>query len=211
MLIVGAPGMVEASPIFFSPDSAAASNTNATGTATNLIDGTGLPVTPGTLANIGSIAHSDGITLEVWRGDLSAIPITLTFDFVSPTDISLVGLWQGFGDREGTGNFQLRFWDGAGGMGSEIGSVYSDELDPDATYDGMSTGSNQISLFGRAFDVGQRDDVSSMTMLITSIAVPFSPFVHLGEVKVAVPEPSTYVALFGLAITGLCFRQRRKR
>jgi hypothetical protein len=211
--LLSAPQLVGAST-FYSPNSAAATNTNASGTVADLINGDGMPVTPVTLYNIGTIAHSSAVDGELWRGDWShtdPTPIKLTFDFSMPQQISYVGLWQGFGDREGTGAFELRFWDGANGTGTEIGAVFSNQLDPDVTYDGMSLYSDQISLFGRAFNVGLRNGVTSFTLDINDNAVHFSPFVHLGEVMVAVPEPSTYASLMALGLGGLYIRRRQCR
>ena len=174
----------------------------------NLIDQSGLSSTPVTLANIGSVLHSDGVATDIWRGHSSALPITLTFDFASTQTIDYVGMWQGFGDREGTGGFTLSFWDGVGGLGTQVGSDFTDFLDPIA--------STVIPLNGRSFDVGTRAGVRSFTMEITSIADFFNPFVHLGEVMVAtnnmqaVPEPSTIAiwSLLGLVGAGV---QRRRR
>ncbi len=203
--LLAAPQWAAASTVFFSPDSATATNTNATGGPENLVDLTGISSTPVTLANIGTISHSDAVGGELWRGELGALPITLTFEFLSPQAIRYVGMWQGYSEREGTGDFDLRFWDGSNGTGNEIGAVYSDALDTDAV------GFGGISLFGRSFDVGLREDVLSMTMQINSNAVPFLPWVHLGEVMVAVPEPSTYISLFGLAMCGLYVQRRRRK
>ena len=169
---------------FVSPDNASATNTNLAGAAPeHLIDRSGIGAVTVTLDNIGSILHGDsgpqGEKSEVWRGSSNALPITLTFDFDSPRRIDYVGLWQALSLREGTGAFNLRFWDGPGGSGNQIGGTFMEVLDTGAG------GDNSILINGRAFDVGLRAAVNSVTMEITSVAHEVFPNVHLGEVMVA--------------------------
>lgn len=200
-----APQMVSASPVFFSPDAAAATSDASTppNGPDRLIDTSGLSSTPVTLANIGTISHESAGASSLWRGDSSDIPITLTFDFVSATDLKYVGLWQGFRLREGVKDFDLRFYDGASGTGSQIGGIFSGVLD-----DGSVT---PYDMLGKAFDVGLRSGVRSFTMDIVTVANDLNGFVHLGEVMVAVPEPSTYAGLIGLTLGGLFIRRRQQQ
>ena len=194
-----ADSRVNADIIFFSPDSATATNTsNSAFSPTHLINLSGISSTPVTLSNIGSILHNDGVSAEVWRGAASALAITLTFDFNTAQEIDYVGLWQGVDHSQGVRDFNLRFWDGSAGTGNQIGGVFSDVLDTGAG------GVGSIPLHGRSFDVGTRSGVNSFTMEITSIALPIST-VHLGEVMVttnAVPEPSSLFLL--LLVGGTC-------
>jgi PEP-CTERM motif len=190
---------------FFSPDLALASSTS-TFPVSQLIDQSGLNATPVTLDNIGGVAHSNGIASDLWRGNAAAIPIELTFDFGSSVDIAVVGLWQGFDNREGVAAFTLTFWTGPTGSGQMVGTNF------DAILDSEDVGFGNVSLLGRSFVVGTRQDVSSMVMKITSIAQPLNPFVHLGEVMVAsaVPEPATF-GLMSIGIVGACWAARRRR
>jgi PEP-CTERM motif len=190
---------------FFSPDSALASSTS-TFPVSQLVDQSGLSTTPVTLDNIGSVAHSNGIALDLWRGNAAAMPIELTFNFASSVDIAVVGLWQGFDNREGVAAFTLTFWTGPGGSGQTVGTDF------DAILDSVDVGFGNVSLLGRSFVVGTRQDVSSMVMKITSIAQPLNPFVHLGEVMVAsaVPEPATF-GLMSIGFVGACWAARRRR
>lgn len=159
MVVVTASKLVSAAPItFFSPDSATATNTNlGIASPTHLINLSGLSSIPVTLDNIGTILHSED-DFAGWRGGATALPITLTFDFNSSQRIDYIGLWQWTQSREGTRDFQLTFWDGPSGTGNQIGSLYSAILDTGAG------GDNSIPLNGRAFDVGIRTGVDSVTM-----------------------------------------------
>ena len=190
--VVAVPTPASAVVTFFSPDTATATNTNLAGTSpTNLINRSGLSSTPVTLDNIGTILHSDG-TDEIWRGSAAALPITFTFDFNTSQQIDFVGLWQGYSVDQGVGNFNLTFWDGPSGTGNAIGSVYSDVLDTGA--------GGSIAVNGRAFGVGTRLGVDSITMDILSIALPLNVHVHFGEFMVAaapVPVPSSFALLVG--------------
>ena len=190
--VVAVPTPASAVVTFFSPDTATATNTNLAGTSpTNLINRSGLSSTPVTLDNIGTILHSDG-TDEIWRGSAGALPITFTFDFNTSQRIDFVGLWQGYGVDQGVGNFNLTFWDGPSGTGNAIGIVYSDVLDTGA--------GGTIAVNGRAFDVGTRLGVDSITMDILSIALPLNVHVHFGEFMVAaapVPVPPSFALLVG--------------
>jgi len=199
------------SVVFFSPTAVTATNTSVpTATAIaagNLIDLSGLSNPVVTLANIGSVVHSDGVPTDGWRGDESALPITLTFDFAGLVDVEYVGLWQYFSDREGTAGFSLTFFDGAAGTGNAIGGVYNAILDP------VGIAQGTIPLNGRSFDVGLRSGVQSIAMQINTIAREVNPFVHLGEFMVGatpIPEPDT-AAMMALALTlaGTAFTRRR--
>lgn len=209
MVMDAAAPSVLAGVIFYSPDSATASNTNHSSfSPSHLIDGSGLSSSSVTLSNIGTINHNDGQNAEIWRGAAAALPITLTFNFVNPQQLQYVGLWQGVDFDQGVRDFTLRFFDNQGASGSQIGGAFSSVLDTG------SGGQGSISLAGRSFDVGPRNAVESFTMEITSVAVPLST-VHLGEVMVAssaaVPEPST-CAFLGLGAFGImCARYRRRK
>ena len=197
--VVAVPTPASAVVTFFSPDTATATNTNLAGTSpTNLINRSGLSSTPVTLDNIGTTLHLDALNLGndglkiLWRGSAAALPITFTFDFNTSQRIGFVGLWQGYSVDQGVGNFDLTFWDGPSGTGNAIGSVYSDVLDTGA--------GGSIPLNGRAFDVGTRLGVESITMDILSIALPLNVHVHFGEFMVAaapVPVPSSFALLVG--------------
>lgn len=183
---------------FFSPDAVIASNTSKpTGEnvhENNLIDGSGLSSEVITIDNIDSVLHSNGVPDDIWRGSTSALPISLTFSFNEAQRIDYVGLWQGFQNREGTGDFSLTFFEGINGTGNVIGDNFYAELSD------VNGARDSISLAGNAFDVDSRIGVRSMTMTITSVAVTGNPFVHLGEVMVAtdIPEPSSVMLfLFG--------------
>ncbi len=201
------PIPLSADVVFVSPDAVSASNTNhpLPVKPENLIDRSGLGAGNINVANIGTFAHSDGIAADLWRGSSSALPITLTFEFNNARQVGYVGLWQALDLREGTRDFELAFFDGAGGTGNQIGDVYSGTLDT-----GIG-GDNSLSLDGRAFFVGKRDDVSSFTMTITSVAHQVNPHVHLGEVMVAaVPEPGSCFVLAFSTIAFLSCRRRRR-
>jgi hypothetical protein len=125
---------------------------------------------------------SNGIHTDGWRGDSGALPITLTFDFAGLVDVEYVGLWQYFSDREGTADFSLVFFDGAGGTGNAIGGAFNAFLDP------VGIAQGNIPLNRRSFDVGLRSGVQSITMQINSIAREVNPFVHLGEFMVGATQ-----------------------
>ncbi len=212
---------------FFSPDSVTASRSDNPKPGGGvfgpdpLIDRSGLtPSGSVTLHNIGSmnhidmVMHSDAMSGELWRArtDLPpGFPVTLTFEFVNPQDLMYVGMWQGYSQREGVGNFELRFFDMPNAMGTQIGGVYTNFLDDPNLVVADPSADDNLSLAGRAFNVGLRSGVRSMRMDIKDVAVPFGPFVHLGEVMVAVPEPSTYLSMFGLSLCGVYFWRRRRR
>lgn len=194
----------QASVLFYSPNTASATNTNLAGTSPeNLIDGSGLSSTPITLDNIGTISHSAGPNDTIWRGSTTTppLPVVLTFGFNSAQTIQYVGFWQGIQLREGINAYTLTFFDGVNGTGNVIGSSFSGGL-----YFGNGS-PNSISLLGTAVDVGERVNVRSFTMQIDSYAVPLNPHVHFGEVMVAVPEPSTTFLFLGTA--GLLALRRR--
>jgi len=207
MAVIAIPQTASAS-IFFSPDSASATNTNIPGGGVdNLINLTGLSSPVVTLDNIETVLHSDGINEHIWRGSSTALPITLTFNFNSSQRIDYIGLWQGGDNREGTRDFNLTFWDGPNGSGTQIGSIYADVLDT-----GLG-GNNSIPLHGRVFDIGTRSEVRSITMEIVSVAHLVNPHVHLGEFMVAdaanvldIPEPSSSATLLLGAV--LCVASR---
>lgn len=175
--------------IFFSPNMVQSTDESLHHEAVNTINQSGI-TSPVTLTNIGTIFHTDGGPDVLWRGDSDILPLTLTFDFISPTQIDYVGLWQGTDHSQGVRDFNLTFYDGAAGTGGQIGSLYSSVLDTGAG------GFDSIPLYGRAFEVGRRSGVRSIEMQITSRAVEYNHYVHLGEFMVAnVPEPSSFVIL----------------
>lgn len=188
---------------FFSPDSVNASNTSEPGTVSaspnNLINGSGIDVGNITLDNISSVSHAP-VGGTAWRGSSSAMPITINFNFNSVQTIGYIGLWQAWHVREGTGDFNLRFFDGLNGVGNQIGTTFYDSL-----YVGDGS-IDSISLAGQAFNVGERVGVKSISMQITSIAVPANPYVHLGEFMVAtsVSEPGQWgILLIGMLLLGI--------
>ena len=208
-LSLSSQGSDASSVDFFSPDSVTSTNTDqpvASVLVTNLIDGSGLSAAPVTLDNIGTVFHSNAVATDLWRGSSNAMPITITFNFDIAQALGYVGLWQSFDNREGVGAFTLSFFDEANGAGNQVGGAFAGILDD------VNGGPNSISLAGRAFDVGTRAGVRSVTMEITSIAVPGNPFVHMGEFMVApaaVPVPPALLMLTsGLAALG--FSRRRK-
>ncbi|MCA9066054.1 MAG: hypothetical protein KDA96_23460 [Planctomycetaceae bacterium] len=193
--------------IFFSPDSVVASNESTFHEGFNTINRSGISG-PVTLANIGTVFHTDGGASVLWRGDFNLAPLTLVYSFASPRRIDYAGLWQGAAQSQGVDDFNLSFFDATEGMGNQIGGVYSGILDTDAV------GWNNIPLNGRAFSVGPRFGVMSIKMEITSRAVDYNHFVHLGEFMAAsVPEPpkSAFVVPLALACWIQTFLRREKR
>lgn len=201
------PTIVNAATVaFVSPDSASASNSDLIGApSTNLINRSGIAVNTITLENIESTIHSyDGVSATGWRGSAFAMPITIVFGFDTPQQVGYLGLWQWVENEQGVGNFSVSFWDGPAGTGNPIGSEFLGTLD-------IGSG-GIIPQNGRAFDVGARAAVHSVSMKILSVAVPINTYVHFGEFMIApsIPEPSVNW-LFVAAMPLLLFVARRRR
>lgn len=131
-------------------------------------------------------------------------PLTLTLEFSSTVDLSHFYLWNhshngaAAATANGLNDFTLTFYDGAGGSGTQIGAVFSDNA---------AQAPSSGNYAAEAFDVGIRNGVRSV--VLSGNDHNLTGFIGIRELGFeAVPEPSS-TALLGLGGLALILRRRK--
>ncbi|MCH7229184.1 PEP-CTERM sorting domain-containing protein, partial [Haloferula sp. A504] len=134
-------------------------------------------------------------------------PVTITLDFASAVNLTDFYLWN-HSNNNGAGapsagveDFTLTFYDGAGGGGSQIGSVFSSTASA-----APATG----TYAAQVFDLGATySNVRSAELVIASRIGGGTSFVAIRELGFeAIPEPGA-LSLLGLGLASFLLRRRR--
>ncbi len=134
-----------------------------------------------------------------------AYPVTITLDFTDAVDLTEFYLWNhtnnGAGETRGMKDFTLTFYDGAGGGGSQIGTVYSDSAAQAST---ASPYAAEVFNFGSTYS-----GVRSIDLVVSSSHTDSTGFFAIREIGFeAIPEPGSAL-LLGLGLGTLMLRRQR--